>query len=146
MSEVTCPHCGEALDEWDLQEGGYLNARVVNERAMRITMENLRRLDTEMHSGLAASKGAGVNAEHVKLNATLNRAWAALQGEIRKYQQAEADRVGDLSLDEKKELVRSMIRRLPGVHRPDVLSRLLEDAQKDGVHLLEEAEVIPDHE
>lgn len=141
-TEVSCPHCGGEIDDWDLQEGGYVNARVVNEKLTKVTLELIRRLDVEMHSGLAASKGAGINEQHVKLAATLSRSWAALQGEIRKHQQAEADRVGDLSLDEKKELIRSLIRRLPGAHRPTLLSRLLEDAKHDDVRLLEEAEVV----
>lgn len=83
-----------------------------------------RRLDVEMNSGLAASAGAGINPNHVRMGVQLATASAQLGREVRAWSKRVRELSASAPLEQKVEAVIRFLQELNPVERLSILSKV----------------------
>lgn len=90
-----------------------------------LTLKELRRrLDVEMSSGLAASKGAGLNPTHVRAAMQLANASAQLSREVRAWTKRVRELAQSAPLEQRKAAVLRFLQELPPTERGEILEAL----------------------
>ncbi len=87
------------------------------EKVLATLTELQRRLDEEMSTGLASSKGAGINPQHVRLAMQLSTATSNLSREVRSWTRRVKELAGSASQEERLDAVRLFLESLPEVTR-----------------------------
>lgn len=95
------------------------------------------RLKVETTSGLAGSKGAGVNAAHVRMAMQLSTATSNLSRETRAWTRRVKELAGSATLEERLGAVKSFLKSLPEADLVTFLCELNEDldagANEEGI-------------
>ena len=86
-----------------------------------------RRLDVEMNSGLAASAGAGINPNHVRMGVQLATASAQLGREVRAWSKRVREMAQTAPLEQKMEAVRRFMAELNPADREGLLQEIRSD-------------------
>lgn len=88
--------------------------------------QNIERLDRDMNSGLADSKGAGANDKHVKHAKELSLAVAQLGKEIRQWKKRQVDKAKSLTKKQKTDIIVRFAAELPPPERKKLISIMLD--------------------
>ncbi len=83
-----------------------------------------KRLDFSMHDGMAASKGAGINPEHVKLATQLSKAMGDLGRETRAWMKKQHEMAASAPLEEKIAAIGAFYQTLSDQDRREMLDAM----------------------
>ena len=97
------------------------------ESVLNSLKELQRRLDAEMNSGLAASKGAGINPAHVRMGMQLTNASTQISRECRAWAKQLKALASTASLDERCAAVVKFLQELPEEMRAGLLEEFRDE-------------------